>query len=66
MNHTFMKRFFNTLLLLLSTFVASYAQSPDLMKAYQQVCTTLKEYKFTSEDVSSGGVMDVPRPYRFR
>ena len=41
--------------MLLSTFVASYAQSPDLMKAYQQVCTTLKEYKFTSEDVSSGG-----------
>lgn len=32
---------------------SGYAQSPELKNAYMQVCKTLKEYKFISEDVSS-------------
>lgn len=33
----------------------AFSQSSELTTAYKQVCTTLKEYKFSSEDVATGG-----------
>lgn len=50
-----MNRLAHILLLLIIGCISALAQSPELKNAYQQVCKTLKEYKFSSEDVSSGG-----------
>lgn len=50
-----MKRIFFFCLLMIISHFCVFSQSPELTSAYKQVCTTLKEYKFTSNDVYSGG-----------
>lgn len=50
-----MKKVLYTSLLLILGCLSTFAQSTELKNAYQQVCKTLREYKFSSEDVSSGG-----------
>lgn len=50
-----MKKFLLLSILLLSSFGFIKAQSPQLREAFDQVNTTLKEYKFVSQDVDETG-----------
>ena len=50
-----MKRIFFCLVFISTIFFNSLAQTNELKEAYNNVCSTLSEYKFTSEDANRGG-----------